>query len=135
MILDQLTQRLNKIEKMLDDTFEIDINKLTIKEIIDLEIKRSFLRGEIAELFVIIEILKKEEKNDNQTMIKQYIDFLIKGQQNNINKANLTEETLSCYQVIDYLDFIKQFIEMPTIDKLCLLEKPHILEKRRNNGK
>ena len=135
MILEQLTQRLNKIEKMLADTFKIDINKLTIKEIIDLEIKRSFLRGEIAELFVIIEILKKEEKNDNQTMIKQYIDFLIKGQQNNINKAKLTDETLSCYQVIDYLDFVKQFIEMPTIDKLCLLEKPHILEKRRNNGK
>ena len=69
-------------------------------------------------------------------MIKQYIDFLIKGQQNNINTAKLTdEETLSCYQVIDYLDFVKQFIEMPTVDKICLLEKPHILEKRRKNGK
>ena len=62
MILEQLTQRLNKIEKMLADTFEIDINKLTIKEIIDLEIKRSFLRGEFADLFTTIEVLKKEEK-------------------------------------------------------------------------
>lgn len=57
---EQLEQKIKSVEKVLDDTFQEDMNKKTLKEIIDLEIQRSFLRGKVIAYLTIIDLLEGE---------------------------------------------------------------------------
>lgn len=57
-IKEQLEQKLKNVEKVLDNTFQEDINKKTLKEIIDLEIQRSFLRGQVVAYSKTIDLIE-----------------------------------------------------------------------------
>lgn len=59
-IKERLEQELKNVEKVLDNTFQEDINKKTLKEIIDLEIQRSFLRGKVVAYSTTIDLLEGE---------------------------------------------------------------------------
>lgn len=55
---EQLEQKIKNTEKVLNDTFQEDMNKKTLKEIIDLEIQRSFLRGKVVAYLIVIDLLE-----------------------------------------------------------------------------
>lgn len=55
---EQLEQKIKNTEKVLNDTFQEDMNKKTLKEIIDLEIQRSFLRGKVIAYLTVIDLLE-----------------------------------------------------------------------------
>ena len=62
---EQLEQKIKNAEKVLDNTFREDINKKTLKEIIDLEIQRSFLRGKVIAYLTTIDLLEGEQNGNN----------------------------------------------------------------------
>lgn len=59
---EQLEQKIKNTEKVLNDTFQEDMNKKTLKEIIDLEIQRSFLRGKVIAYLTVIDLLEGVKK-------------------------------------------------------------------------
>lgn len=59
---EQLEQKIKNTEKVLNDTFQEDMNKKTLKEIIDLEIQRSFLRGKVVAYLTVIDLLEGVRK-------------------------------------------------------------------------
>ena len=63
-IKEQIQEKIKATDKVLADTYKEDINKKTLKEIIDLEIQRSFLRGKVIAYLTAIDLLEGEQNGN-----------------------------------------------------------------------